>query len=131
MFVRPALRLRRLLVMLCVAICGLLSAQTAMASIDRVQHGLGVEHAASAIAGAVVLDDHHDADHHHEAEQPGDQDSDHPPSHQHAGDHSQLLDPALPGVATPFDRRAATSAAIGSVVHVGLTGTSLERPPRG
>ena len=119
--------------MLCVAICGLLSAQTAMASIDRVQHGLGVEHAASAIAGAVVLDDHafEDADHHHETEQQGDKDSDHPPSHQHAGDHSQLLDPALPGVASNFDGRAATAAAFGGVVHVGMTGSSLERPPRG
>ena len=134
LFIRTAPRVRQLIVMMFMAICGLLSAQSAMASVDRVQHGLDVPHAASAVAGAVVVDDHETSvsgEHEHEQDADEDADGDHAPSHQHAGENAQLFNPNAPSVFSVFGRAPSTLLTLGTTFHGGVNGSSLERPPRG
>lgn len=134
MFVRSPPRVRWLIVMMFMAICGLLSTQNAMASVDRVQHGLDIAHAASAVAGAVIAEDHAASivdDHEHDRQADSDADEDHAPSHQHGAENSQLSGPHVPSLAGVYGRASPGTSGFGTVFLGGLSGSSLERPPRG
>jgi hypothetical protein len=120
-----------------------LTHQGAVASVDRVQHALGVEHAPNALAGAVSVD--HDHDHHanHHGDDPAAADaddgrpdiSDQGPddgvrSHHHAGETSQFA-------ALEAERLPALILAAGATLDLPLTdgpeswpGARLERPPK-
>lgn len=86
--------LRHLFAMLCVVQCLVLSAQANTVMLDQIDHALGAEHEANAMAGP-VLAHVHGPDHHHDHvsgfQKPHDHDeqptakSD-PAHHEHAGD---------------------------------------------
>jgi len=144
-FNRRKPRLRSFLAMCCLALMAVLTHQGAVASVDRVQHALGVEHAPNALAGAVSFDHEHDhgADHqgdHHAAaaddddhRQPdsGDQGPDDGVrSHQHAGEASQFA-------ALESERLPALIVATGAALDLPLAdgpeswlSARLERPPK-
>lgn len=86
------------------ALMAVLTHQGAVAGLDLVQHALGVDHAATAVAGAVTFDSHHhDEDHHADHHESAASDSDHDDAgpgdqrpddgvrghHHHAGEGSQ------------------------------------------
>lgn len=124
-----------------------LTHQGAVASVDRVQHALGVEHAPNALAGAVSVEqDHdHDADHHgdnqgdHQAaanaddgrtDNSGQGPDDGVRSHHHAGETSQFA-------ALEAERLPALILATGAALDLpradgpeSWPGARLERPPK-
>lgn len=136
-----ARQVRTLVATLCVALGALLSVQFAMAALDRIDHDLGVQHAANAVAGPVSYG-HAQADHEHadhaEAEhhQIGDQvsatvaDSPDPVTHHHHGEGPQLV--ILLSDATPWlfaARRNGLSPHVTSAPP-SASPSGLERPPR-
>ena len=144
MFNRRKPRLRSFLAMCCLALMAVLTHQGAVASVDRVQHALGVEHAPNPLAGAVSFEhDHdHDAHHgdHHAAAAPdddhgrpdsGDQSPDDGVrSHHHAGEASQFA-------ALEAERLPALILATGTALNLPLgdgpeswLSARLERPPK-
>ncbi|MDP3115911.1 MAG: hypothetical protein Q8N19_02230 [Phenylobacterium sp.] len=136
-------RLRSFLAMCCLALMAVLTHQGAVASVDKVQHALGVEHAPNALAGAVSFDhDHdHDADQHGDDHAAADADHGRPDSsdqgpddgvrnHHHAGEASQFA--ALEG-----ERLPALILATGAALDLPLAdgpeswlSARLERPPK-
>lgn len=132
--------------MCCMALMAVLTQQGAVASLDRVQHALGVDHVATAVAGPVSFDDHrHDDDHHAEHHEPAAADSDHDDTgpgdqrsddgvrgqhHHHAGEGSQyaavepdralhLIQTSMTAVGPPPTQGAGSWLSI-----------RLERPPK-
>lgn len=142
-FNRRKPRLRTFLAMCCLALMAVVTHQGVVASVDRVQHALGVEHAPNALAGAVLVDhDHdHDADHHDDHHRTaGDDDQGQPSgnhgpddgvrSHHHAGEGSQFA-------ALTAERVPALILATGAALDLPLAdapeswlNARLERPPK-
>ncbi len=126
-----ARQVRTLVATLCVALGALLSVQFAIAAVDRLDHDLGVQHAANAVAGPVGYD-HAEADHHRVSDEvsASTSDSPDPVTHHHHGEGPQLV--ILLTDATPWlfaARRGGLSPDVSSAPpSASLSG--LERPPR-
>ncbi len=119
---------------LCVALMAMLTGQVAIAAVDRVHHGAGIDHAANPVAGDVVVhgDDHGPGQQHHPQTAPVGDDDDGAPgaAHHHHGDGPQ----------TPALLAEAAMAALQGRSHLPPTGAraprprpmnfGLERPPR-
>lgn len=143
MFDRRNRRIRSFLAMCCLALMAVLTHQGAVASVDRVQHALGVEHAPNALAGAVFVDhdQDHDAGHHDDHHRTaGDDDHDQPSgnhgpddgvrSHHHTGEASQFA-------ALDAERLPALILATGAALDLppaegpeSWLSARLERPPK-
>lgn len=143
----PGLRttgLRAWLTALCLAAIALLSVQSAQAAIDRVAHAADVPHAPNAVAGAVSLDDHGPAGHHHatpgahehhdeaepEAAEPADDGDFGGATHHHHGDSAQFG--VLASGAAAYESAPATvTHALGDTpAPPAAPAGGLERPPR-
>lgn len=131
MFGLHARQLRTLIATLCVALGALLSVQFATATVDRIEHRLGLQHVASAVAGPVIFD-HDDADHHAEHTQAVATDNDglDATPHHHHGDGPQLVilvNDAADGIVT---FRALDPALGQSTAPPSSSPGGLDRPPR-
>lgn len=128
-------RMRTILAMCCMALTTVLAAQGAITTVDQAQHALNIDHAPTAMAGAVhyVPDDDH-ADAH--ALVTADSDPAHPddedrrPTHHHATEGPQLATLSVARLAEVVLVRAAMPPAPRSDGSVLLVGTRLERPPK-
>lgn len=126
-----ARQVRTLVATLCVALGALLSVQFAIAAVDRLDHDLGVQHAANAVAGPVGYD-HAEADHHRVSDEVSATTSDSPDqvTHHHHGEGPQLV--ILLSDATPWlfaARREGLSPHVTSAPPSAWP-SGLERPPR-
>lgn len=128
-------RMRTILAMCCMALTTVLAAQGAITTVDRTQHALNIDHAPTAMAGAVHYD--HDDDHAHvhasaaaDSDLSHSDDEDGQPSHHHATEGPQLATLSVTRLAEVVLVRAAmppTRRSDGSVLFVGAR---LERPPK-
>lgn len=131
-----------MLATLCVALTALLAAQGAITNVDRVHHSLGVDHVATAMAGALHFDhdaDHHadavDGDHHADAAQgvdPADpaSDKDQPPRHYHYAEGPQWATPVVARRAETLPVRLARLSVPRLDGPTLLVTGRLERPPK-
>ena len=112
-----------LIVALCVALMTLLAGQSATAAIDKAQHGVGLEHAATVSAGLVHLDDgHHDAG----TETPdGDAGR-----HHHHGDGPQTFPLSGEAATALASARPAAHVRAGDAPRGSSMNTGLLRPPK-
>ncbi|MES3028395.1 MAG: hypothetical protein V4820_11150 [Pseudomonadota bacterium] len=134
MFDRLHGRMRTVLAMCCMALTTVLAAQGAITTVDQAQHALNIDHAPTAMAGAVHYD--HD-DHHAGAHLPVVADSDltadgepGQPGHHHATEGPQLATLSVARLAEVVLVKAAMPPTPRSDGAVLLVGTRLERPPK-
>ncbi|TAJ72451.1 MAG: hypothetical protein EPO51_10145 [Phenylobacterium sp.] len=126
-----ARQLRALVAAFCVALAALLSAQFTFASVERIEHDLGVQHAANPVAGHVVYD-HDDADQHPDRDQAAATESGgpEPASHHHHGDGPQLVILVGDAVTGLVMSRAHAPAIRATPAPPSSSPGGLERPPR-
>lgn len=134
MFHRLHSRMRTLLAMCCMALTALLTAQGAVAGVDRAQHAVGIDHAPTPMAGAVHYDhddhqhDHDDTPDHNGSGTPDDDGA--RPSHHHYAEGPQIPTPDVGRLPELILARVASPSGL-AVTGLPLLVTSrLERPPR-
>lgn len=125
MFFRRADTLRRCIAIVCMAATYMLSVQSVIVSIDRIEHALEIEHHANPLAGTISFCTS-------QTESCGGSNETHPVSHSHAhaGDHTNNF---LGGVSWPLE----TANVAGRIIHFseGLAAKGIrlltpDRPPK-
>jgi hypothetical protein len=85
---RPfAFPFKRLIAMMCMALAVMLSGQTFISLMDRIEHTHDHQHFANPLAGGVEYSDHANRSHHHDGGQPAYEGS-RGPAHQHVHDQA-------------------------------------------
>ncbi|MBU1378821.1 MAG: hypothetical protein KKE02_20735 [Alphaproteobacteria bacterium] len=124
-------QLKTLVAALCVALSAFVSAQFAVAAVDRLEHDFGVQHAANAVAGPLSYE-HVDADHHpdHDEIAASDPGSPEPVTHHHHGDGPQLVILLSDASSSLFVSRGVAPIPGATPAPPSAPPGGLERPPR-